>query len=75
MDDYRHLVNQIPQVSIRHVYREANRSADWLANFSLKLNSEFEFFTGPPVDLISVLEADSHGLYCNRQCTEPIFAV
>ena len=62
-------------MSIRHVYREANKSVDWLANFGLKLDSDFELFVGPPVDLISVLEVDSHGLYCNRQCTEPIFAV
>ena len=75
MDNCRHSVNQIPQVSIRHVYRKANRSADWLANFGLKHDSEFEFFTGPLVDLIAILEADSRGLYCNRQCTEPVFAI
>ena len=75
MDNCRHSVNQIPQVSIRHVYREANRSADWLANFGLKHDSEFEFFIGLLVDLIAILEADSHGLYCNRHCTEPVFAI
>ena len=75
MDGYRLLLNQIPQVSIRHIYKEANRSADWLANFGLKLDSEFKSFSGLPMDLIAVLEADSCGLYCNKQCTEPIFAV
>ncbi|KAK9998840.1 hypothetical protein SO802_018443 [Lithocarpus litseifolius] len=75
MDDCRLLVNQIPQVSFRHIYREANRSVDWLANFGLKLDFEFESFPGPPVDLIAVWKADSHGLYCNRQCTEPVFVV
>ena len=62
-------------MSIKHIYREANRSADWLANFGLNLDSEFESFADPPVDLILVLEADSHGLYCNRQCTKPMFTV
>ena len=62
-------------MSIRHIYREANRSADWLANFGLNLDSEFESFAGPPVDLIPILEANSRRLYCNRQCTEPVFDV
>ena len=62
-------------MSIRHIYREANRSADWLANFGMNLDSEFESFTDSPVDLIPVLEADNHGLYCNRQCTELVFTV
>ena len=73
MDDCKLLMDQIPQASIRHVYREANRSANWLANFKLNLDSDFELLTGPPVDLISVLEADSRGLYCNRQCIDPAF--
>ena len=75
MDDCRLLLNQIPQVSTRHIYKEAKRSADWLANFGLNLDSEFESFASLPVDLIPVLEADSRGLYCNRQCTELVFAV
>ena len=75
MDDCRLLLNQIPQVSIRHIYGEANRNADWLANFGLNLDSEFESFAGLLVDLILVLEVDSRGLYYNRQCTEPVFAV
>ena len=62
-------------MSIRHVYREANRSVDWLANFGLKHDSEFEFFTGPLVDLIAILDVDSRGLYCNKHCTEPVFAI
>ena len=62
-------------MSTRHIYKEANRSADWFANFGLNLDSEFESFASLPVDLILVLEADSRGLYYNRQCTEPVFAV
>ena len=62
-------------MSIRYIYKEANESADWLANFGLKLDSKFESFSSPPVDLIAVLEANSCGLYYNRQCIEPVFAV
>ena len=60
---------------IRHIYKEANRSADWLANFGMNLDSKFDSFSGPLVDLIPVLEANSRGLYYNRQCTELVFAV
>ena len=73
MEDCKLLMNQIPQATIRHVYREANKSADWLASFGLSLDSDFVLWTGPPVDLISVLEADSRGLYGNRQCFDPGF--
>ena len=66
-------MNQIPQATIRHVYREANKSADWLASFGLSLDSDFVLWTGPPVDLISVLEADNRGQYSNRQCFHPGF--
>ena len=31
-DDCKHLILQIPQVCIKHVYREANKCVDWLAN-------------------------------------------
>ena len=75
MDDCRFLATQIPQMSIRHIYREANRSADWLAKLGLMLDSDFEFFANPPVDLFSILEADCRGLYCYRQCTESVFSV
>ena len=74
MDDYRHLVTHIPQTSIRHVFREANRSADWLANLGLNLDYDFKLFSSLLVDLISCLEADCHALFCNRPCFEPVFA-
>ena len=74
MDDCRHLVTHIPQTSIRHVFREANRSADWLANLGLNLDYDFKLFSSSPMDLISCLEADCRGLFCNRPCFEPVFA-
>ena len=73
MDDCKLLMNQISQATITHVYREATKSADWLASFRLNLDSDFVLWTGPPVDLISVLEADSRGLSSNRLCVDPGF--
>ena len=45
MEDCNLLMNQIPQATIRHVYREANKSADWLASFGLSLDSDFVLWT------------------------------
>ena len=75
MEDCRHLVTLIPQTTIRHVFKEANRCADKLANLGLNLDADFTLFSCPPMDLFSCLEADSHGLYCNRFCFEPRFAL
>ena len=75
MDDCRQLVTQIPQLSFRHVFREANRSVDCLASLGPNLESEFVLFSSPPVDLISILEADCRGMYFNRPCPEPVFAL
>lgn len=74
MNDCRHLVSQFPQVSIRHVFKEANRSADQLANLGLNLDSDFILLSNPLLDLISCLEADCRGLVCNWSCFEPGFA-
>ena len=71
MEDCRHLVTLIPQTTIKHVFREANKSADRLANLGLNLDADFTLFSNPPVDLFSCLEADSRGLYCNRFCFDP----
>ena len=68
MDDCKFLMNQFPQATITHVYREANKSADWLASYGQKLDSDFVLWNGPPVDLIPVLEADSRGLFSSRHC-------
>ena len=71
MEDCRHLIAMIPQTSVRHIFREANRSADWLANFGLNLGVDFILFSSPPVDLLSCLEADSRGVYSSRFCFDP----
>ena len=74
MEDCRHLVTQIPQTSIRHVFRETNRSVDQLANLGLNLDYDFILFSSLLVDLFSCLEANSRGLFCNKSCFEPVFA-
>ena len=75
MEDCRHLVTQIPQVRVRHVYRETNRCADFLAQLGTTLENDFSIFPSPPVDLLTILEADVCGLSINRFCTDILVAV
>ena len=75
LEDCRHMANRIPQNIFRHIYREANQWADFLARIGLLLDNDFIMFSSPPVDLTSILEADANGLYVNRLCSKSLFAV
>ena len=67
-DDWKVLISQIPHVRINHVFREANKCADRLANSGHSQASEFCIYSVPPVDLVSFVEADFHGESCSRRC-------
>ena len=54
-------------------YREANKCANFLAKLDTSLESDFVVFSSPPVDLLSILEADACGLYVNRLRPEMLF--
>lgn len=75
MDDCRHMATRILQKRFRHIYKEANKCADFLARISILLDNDFIVFSSSPVDLDSSLEANANGLYVNRLCPEPLFAV
>lgn len=75
MEDCKQLVAQIPQVRFNHVYREANKRADFLAKLGASLDVDFNVFSSPPMDLLDLWEADARGLFCNRLCPAPSFAV
>ena len=68
MEDCRHLASQIPQVSFRHVYREANMCADQLAKLGAPMEIDFVVFSSPPMGIFPFIEADCRGLYVNRLC-------
>ena len=68
MEDCRHLVTQIPQTRVKHVYREANRCADFLAKLGIGLQNDFAIFSSPPVDLLFILEDDVCGFSVNKLC-------
>lgn len=75
MDNCRHLTSQILRMRVRHVYKEANRCANFLAKLDTSLKSDFVVFSSPPVGLIHMLEVDAYGLAINRLCPDPFFAV
>ncbi|PNX74306.1 hypothetical protein L195_g030223 [Trifolium pratense] len=55
----RDLMNMNWQVQITHIWREENKSADWLANFSLTLDSfDLHIFETPPRELRSLIFDD-----------------
>ena len=66
--DYKHLILQIPQFCIKHVYREANKCVDWLANSGHSQSLDFIVHFVPLVSLIPTVEADCHGTWCNKLC-------
>jgi len=58
----RDLKNMSWQVQINHIWREGNRSADWLANFSLSLDSfDLHVIETPPRELRCLLFDDISG--------------
>ena len=70
MDDCRLLVSRIPQIRLRHCYREANRCVDGLARLGGLQATDFVVFMCPPVGLVKLLDSDFKGLYLNRLCPE-----
>lgn len=65
-DDCRRLAAQIPHLSIKHTYREANRCADLLANLGSCQSLDFISYSCPPVDLVPLVAAGCQGLYFDR---------
>ena len=73
-DDCRHLAAQIPYLSIKHIYREANRCADRLANLGSCQTVDFISYSCPPVDLLPLIVADCQGMVVNRRCPDLLFS-
>ncbi|XP_074266436.1 uncharacterized protein LOC141589709 [Silene latifolia] len=54
------------QVHIEHVFREANRASDWLANQGVNAPTEVTFLDEPPDDLRTILREDLLGVTTPR---------
>lgn len=53
------LMNEKWLVKVNHVYREANKSANFLANLRCEIRMSQEIYDVPPANLGQVLFADS----------------
>jgi hypothetical protein len=58
----RSLLNEPWEIRIIHVFREANRCADVLANMDSEGVSGIEFFTSPPARARQFVEDDIKGV-------------
>ena len=47
---------------IKHVYREGNRAADWLANHGVVQNYSLHILHNPPPLLVKILAEDVQGV-------------
>lgn len=73
-DDRRVLMAWLPRFCIRHIYREANKCTDRLANLGILQTLDFVMHSYLPVDLQSFVEVDCRGLYSNRLCPKPLWS-
>ena len=62
IDDRRNLMKNIPQVRLKHCFREVNRCTDALASFGANMEDDFVVFEYPPSLIVSLLYSDKMGL-------------
>jgi hypothetical protein len=54
------------EVKIIHIYREANKCADMLANMGSECSSGIEFFANPPFRVMQIVRDDLRGVSVPR---------
>ena len=62
IDDCKNLTKNIPQVQLKHCFREVNRCLDALAKFGANMDGNFVVFEYPPSLIVSLLYSDRMGL-------------
>lgn len=60
--EYRDLLKRDWSISVRHVFREANRRVDRLGSIGLNLLEDFREFSGPPGNILKLIEDDRLGV-------------
>jgi hypothetical protein len=58
----RSLLNGTWEVKVIHIYREANRCANMLANMGSEGISGIEFYANPPPRVVQIVEDDFGGV-------------
>ena len=67
LNDCKYLLRQFHQARIRHVFREANKRADYLAKGGCTFAGTFVVLDFPyPEELCNILNSDASGLYSLR---------
>jgi ribonuclease HI len=68
VNDCRLLLEKFQQVTINHIYREANKCADILAKDGCSMLGalDFSLFSSPPAHVLGVLDFDLSNNVCNR---------
>ena len=68
ISDCRQLMRQIPNLKVKHCYREANQCADRLAKMGTTQQQDFLLFSSPTLDIILLMLYDSAGVCYERLC-------
>ena len=66
LNDWRNLIKAFPNYIMTHIFREANKCADKLANMGATLSSDFLLLYEPPPVMANMLAFDKAELFCNR---------
>lgn len=66
LNDCKTLIRSMPNCSITHIFREANKSADRMVKMGANLVIDFQFFYKPPPLVDNALVFDRAELFCIR---------
>nr|POE67414.1 putative ribonuclease h protein [Quercus suber] len=72
IDDCKNLMRNLPQVRLKHCFREANRCADALAKFGANMEDDFVVFASPTSVIASLLFSDKLGVTQDRICNSVV---
>ena len=76
LSDCSYLLGKFPQVRVSHMFREANKCADWLAKWGSSLKEDFAVFEFPfTAELETLVAKDNNGLYYARLAAASLVAV
>ena len=73
--DIQALMRSLSASTIRHIYREANKAADWVANVGHLVDTQFSFDDCTHSALNSILVNDQVGAPLVRRVSQPSFSL
>ena len=69
----RALINQVPQVKMKHYFHEANKWANALARRGPLIQQDFVIFDSPLVNTVMLLFYDNIGMYYEKTCLKQLY--